>query len=447
MTMTALLRAAHHCLKRSSVEKISSCKMRLVRSGVQETNSEAYTQKTIETSLNYSWLDIVRNIYQMYLRMPKNPTSLLTSPYVSLRLLTSPYVSLLYTSYSFLASALRNIIIQNTKSLTFEARRAATPLDPALIGTPKKAVNTVDTSCWMRCPSRPDSFRFLYVSMIFLIAETSQFAKDWRSCPIMLFKDATSRSILTRQNYSSLGPCSPLNFFLIEIFTSNETPHCNGIRRQNLGQERHRGTACLVNICQCFCDLWECKSTVRDIWRITWEKSCDHLFEGEGGQTADLSFIFLQFPSSIIPCLHVSTSFFCSFSFILCLSPLPCQDLPQPGWGIACIFQFLWNCWHQSSEGYHLLFKVTQQIWHLESLGILDERMRATCANISVKGHKASCDFSTAHPGFLHAICWPSNFHLGQASPHQPVKPAVCAFRIFQREASSHVVPAHDGSS
>ena len=40
----------------------------------------------------------------------------------------------------------------------------------------------------------------------------------------MLFKDATSRSILTRQNYSRLGPCSPLNFFLIEIFTSNETP-------------------------------------------------------------------------------------------------------------------------------------------------------------------------------------------------------------------------------
>jgi hypothetical protein len=39
----------------------------------------------------------------------------------------------------------------------------------------------------------------------------------------MLFKDATSRSILTRQNYSRLGPCSPLNFF-IEIFTSNETP-------------------------------------------------------------------------------------------------------------------------------------------------------------------------------------------------------------------------------
>lgn len=244
---------------------------------------------------------------------------------------------------------------------------------------------------------------------------------------------------------------------------------CNGIRSQNLGQERHRGTACqyktiengktvtipcqfLVNICQCFRDLWECKSTVRDIWRITWEKSCDHLFEGEGGQTADLSFIFLQFPSSIIPCLHVSTSFFCSFSFILCLSPLQCQDLPQPGWGmlIACIFQFLWNCWHQSSEGYHLLFKVTQQIWHLESLGILDEHGRTYACKMCKmckyqvhmwRGHKASCDFSTSRISPCHLLA----FELPSRTS-QPSSTCQTIGMCFQREASSHVVPAHDGT-
>ena len=67
---------------------------------------------------------------------------------VSLRLLTSPCCIL--PAPSWLLPSGTKYIIQNTKSLAFEARRAATPLDPALIGTPKKAVDTVDT-CHAEC--------------------------------------------------------------------------------------------------------------------------------------------------------------------------------------------------------------------------------------------------------------------------------------------------------
>ena len=70
--------------------------------------------------------------------MPKIPASLLTSPCC---ILPAP---------SWLLPSGTKYIIQNTKSLAFEARRAATPLDPALIGTPKKAVDTVDT-CHAEC--------------------------------------------------------------------------------------------------------------------------------------------------------------------------------------------------------------------------------------------------------------------------------------------------------